>query len=181
MAVSELSTEAPGLIEDVYRDERLGLIRLAFLLTGARDQAEDIVQSAFEAAQPRWDELDDPRAFRRRVVVNRAQDLHRRRYRPRPQPEPPVTHIPELDETWADLRLPRRRDTPRRTADGRAGARSPTGRRERLLRPATRRACQGVTITRVAPGNALLFCPSAYDRHRANRYISSHWSTRMRA
>jgi RNA polymerase sigma factor (sigma-70 family) len=104
MAVSELNTEAPGLIEDVYRDERLGLIRLAFLLTGARDQAEDIVQSAFEAAQPRWDELDDPRAFLRRVVVNRAQDLHRRRYRPRPRPEPPVTHIPELDETWAELR-----------------------------------------------------------------------------
>ena len=102
--MSELNTEPRAAIEDVYRDERLGLIRLAFLLTGARDQAEDIVQSAFEAAQPRWDELDDPRAFLRRVVVNRAQDLHRRRYRPRPRPERPVTQIPELDETWAELR-----------------------------------------------------------------------------
>lgn len=102
-------TEARPAIEDVYRDERLALVRLAYLLTGGRDHAEDIVQTAFEAAQTRWDELDDPHAYLRRVVVNRAQDLHRRRYRQRPRPEPAVTHLPEIDETWTALqRLPDR-------------------------------------------------------------------------
>ncbi|HEY7070141.1 MAG TPA: sigma-70 family RNA polymerase sigma factor [Acidimicrobiales bacterium] len=102
--MSELNTERQDAIEDVYRDQRLGLVRLAFLLTGTRDQADDIVQTAFEAAQPRWDELDDPLAFLRRVVVNQAKDLHRRRYRRRARPEPPVTHIPEIDEIWVELR-----------------------------------------------------------------------------
>ena len=100
----DLNTEPSPAIEDVYRGERLGLLRLAFLLTGARDQAEDIVQTAFAAAQPRWDELSDPLAYLRRVVVNRARDLHRRRYRRRPRLEPAVTHLPEIDETWAELR-----------------------------------------------------------------------------
>ena len=39
------------------------------------------MRTAFDAAQTRWDELDEPVAYLRRVVVNRAQDLHRRRYR----------------------------------------------------------------------------------------------------
>jgi RNA polymerase sigma factor (sigma-70 family) len=104
LALSELNTRPALAIEQVFRDERLGLVRLAYLLTGARDQAEDIVQTAFAAAQPRWDELNDPLAYLRRVVVNRAQDLHRHRHRRRPRPQPAVTHLPEIDETWAELR-----------------------------------------------------------------------------
>ena len=84
--MSDLNTQPAPAIADVYRDERLGLVRLAYLLTGARDHAEDIGQTAFEAAQTRWDAPDDPIAYLRRVVVNRAQDLHRRRYRRRPRP-----------------------------------------------------------------------------------------------
>jgi RNA polymerase sigma factor (sigma-70 family) len=101
--VSELNTEPPLAIEQVFRDQRVALIRLAYLLTGSRDQAEDIVQTAFAAAHRRWSRLDDPLAYLRRVVVNRAQDHHRRRYRRRPVPEGAVTHQPEIDETWAEL------------------------------------------------------------------------------
>jgi RNA polymerase sigma factor (sigma-70 family) len=91
-------------LERVYREERLALIRLAFLLTGSRDAAEDIVQTAFTAAQARWAALSEPVAYLRQVVVNQAGDLHRRSYRTRITSREPVTHLPEIDETWAELR-----------------------------------------------------------------------------
>ena len=100
--------------EDTYADLRLPLLRLAFLLTGSRDQAEDVVQAVFTSAYPRWDSIDEPRAYLRRAVVNAGNDVHRRRAKDRritPEPEP-VTSIPEVDETWAVLvRLPVRQRT----------------------------------------------------------------------
>jgi DNA-directed RNA polymerase specialized sigma24 family protein len=97
----DVRAEPRPSIERVYRDARLGLVRLAYLLTGERDGAEDLVQTAFLAAQPRWAELDDPVAYLRRVIVNQANERHRRRYRRPPDAGEPVTHQPELDETWA--------------------------------------------------------------------------------
>ena len=100
--------------EDTYADLRLPLLRLTFLLTGSRDQAEDVVQAVFTSAYPRWDSIDEPRAYLRRAVVNAGNDVHRRRAKDRrlaPVPEP-VTAIPEVDETWAVLvRLPVRQRT----------------------------------------------------------------------
>jgi len=81
----EQTTTEPAAFEDVYREQRLSLIRLAYLLTGSREQAEDIVQSAFAAAHDRWPEGE------RRLLVHREE----------------TTDIPELDETWAEVkRLP---------------------------------------------------------------------------
>jgi RNA polymerase sigma factor (sigma-70 family) len=106
--VKEMKTQSRPCPDRVYRDERLALIRLAFLLTGSTDQAEDIVQTAFAASYARWDTLDDPVAYLRRVVVNQAKDLHRRRYRRRPPDPEPVTGEAAFDETWTEVcRLPR--------------------------------------------------------------------------
>lgn len=95
------------VLEETYRELRLPLLRLAFLLTGSRETAEDLVQSAFASAQPRWHRIDDQPAYLRRSVVNLAKDGQRREFRRRrllrPEPEP-VTAIPELDETWALVR-----------------------------------------------------------------------------
>lgn len=95
------------MIEETYRELRLPLLRLAFLLTGSRETAEDVVHSAFASAQPRWSGIEDPPAYLRRSVVNLAKDGQRREYRRRrlssSEPEP-VTAIPELDETWAHVR-----------------------------------------------------------------------------
>jgi RNA polymerase sigma factor (sigma-70 family) len=95
------------VLEETYRELRLPLLRLAFLLTGSRETAEDLVQSAFAAAHPRWQQIVDPPTYLRRSVVNLAKDGQRREYRRRrllrPEPEP-VTAIPELDETWALVR-----------------------------------------------------------------------------
>jgi RNA polymerase sigma-70 factor (sigma-E family) len=102
--VSHLSVGAQPPIEQVYRDERLKLVRLAYLLTGSRDVAEDVVQSAFAAAHSRWSRIEEPVAYLRQAIVNQAKDVHRRRYRRPPDPPEPVTHQPDIDETWHELR-----------------------------------------------------------------------------
>ncbi len=90
-------------IEDVYRENRLSLIRLGFLLTGSRHEAEDLVQTAFAAAQPRWSEIDQPIAYLRQVIVNRAKDAQRRAFRAPPSPPEAITQIAEIDETFAAI------------------------------------------------------------------------------
>lgn len=96
------------VLEETYRELRLPLLRLGFLLTGSRETAEDVVQSAFASAQPRWHRIDDPPAYLRRSVVNLVKDgqrrdfRHRRLFRSTPES---VTAIPEFDETWALVRL----------------------------------------------------------------------------
>ncbi len=101
-------------VEDAYAVHRVPLLRLALLLTGSRDQAEDVVQAVFTTAYPRWGDIDEPRAYLRRAVVNASNDVHRRRAKDRrlPREPEPVTSIPEVDETWAVLvRLPVRQRT----------------------------------------------------------------------
>ncbi len=111
----ELSDPETPELEETYRELRLPLLRLAFMLTGSRETAEDVVQSAFASAHPRWHTIDDPPAYLRRSVVNLAKDGQRREYRRRlrhrPEPER-ITEIAELDETWALVRqLPRAQRT----------------------------------------------------------------------
>jgi RNA polymerase sigma factor (sigma-70 family) len=107
--MAKLRTDLPDL-EQIYRDHRLALVRLAFLLTGSREDSEDLVQSAFATASARWDEIEQPLAYLKRAVLNRASDLRKRRARERGRPAgEAVTELPEVDETWAVLkRLPHR-------------------------------------------------------------------------
>jgi RNA polymerase sigma factor (sigma-70 family) len=97
--------------EELYRDHWLALVRLAYLMCGSRDLSEDLVQTVFTSAQPRWHAIDNHVAYLRRAVVNRTKDGQRQDVRRRcahllTEPEP-VTHVPEIDETWALVqRLP---------------------------------------------------------------------------
>lgn len=107
MTELELSESETPVLEETYRELRLPLLRLAFMLTGSRETAEDVVQSAFASAQPRWHAIDDPPAYLRRSVVNLAKDGQRREFRRRLRLRPerePVTRIEEIDETWALVR-----------------------------------------------------------------------------
>jgi RNA polymerase sigma-70 factor (sigma-E family) len=56
------------------------LMRVALLLSGDRDHAEDLVQAAFERTYRSWERarLTDPRAYARRVLVNLRIDRWRR-------------------------------------------------------------------------------------------------------
>jgi RNA polymerase sigma-70 factor (sigma-E family) len=55
------------------------LTRTAYLLTGDRGTAEDLVQSALEKTHRRWDRVDTPEVYVRRVMVNTATSWWRRR------------------------------------------------------------------------------------------------------
>jgi RNA polymerase sigma-70 factor (sigma-E family) len=71
-----------GLIGDLYRREYASLLRLAILLAGDRESAEDIVHDSFAALQSRWTTLSDrgsAAGYLRVSVVNGSRSMHRRR------------------------------------------------------------------------------------------------------
>ncbi len=86
---TELSLDRPEgepaqrRLEDVYARHVPAAMRLAFLLTGDRDKAEDLVQEAFVRCVGRFRHLRMPDAFDaylRRAVVNlHTSSLRRRR------------------------------------------------------------------------------------------------------
>lgn len=94
-------------MEDLYRSERLRLLRLGYLLTSDAQTAEDVVQEAFVSLARRWSDVKHPEAYLRQTVVNRVNDHHRREARPPVDDRPIAIEEPELDETWAIVqRLP---------------------------------------------------------------------------
>lgn len=76
----------PDEDEERFREfvsEQWGLLtRMAYLLTGDRGAAEDLVQSALEKTHRRWGRIlrkDTPGVYVRRVMVNTAISWRRRR------------------------------------------------------------------------------------------------------
>lgn len=62
----------------VHRDGQL-LLRAAYLLTGDRGHAEDLLQTTLERTARHWRRLDgEPTAYARRVLVNLDRDRWRR-------------------------------------------------------------------------------------------------------
>jgi RNA polymerase sigma factor (sigma-70 family) len=80
----------------LYHDEYLGLVRLAYLILGSREQAEEIVQDAFVRLHGRWLRVENPGGYLRISVINGCRDARRRllRYRAR---EP---RLAVRAETW---------------------------------------------------------------------------------
>jgi RNA polymerase sigma-70 factor (sigma-E family) len=87
------------------------LLRLAYVLTGNRADAEDAVQDALSRALPRWEHIrttGDPDAYVRRMVVN-AHTSWWRKFRRRESPvaevfdtgEEPAPRHEERDRVWA--------------------------------------------------------------------------------
>lgn len=80
------------------------MLRLAVLLVGSAQQAEEVVQDAFEAVGQRWGSLDRPGGYLRTCVVNGSRAVLRRRELERrhavAQAAPPV----EAPERLIELR-----------------------------------------------------------------------------
>jgi RNA polymerase sigma factor (sigma-70 family) len=88
--------------EDLYRAIWPPAVRLAWLLSGSRELAEDIVHDAFLRVEATWQELADPLPYFRRMVINGVRSEHRhalveRRHRPDP---PGPAFDPEMEEVW---------------------------------------------------------------------------------
>lgn len=87
--------------DSFYRQYALSLTRLAALLTGSREAAEDVVQDVFARMHQRWnsfDTNDQALAYARASVVNGTKNLKRRRqYSVPAEPPHPSTMSAEAE------------------------------------------------------------------------------------
>lgn len=105
--------------ESFYRDTYRPTLGIAIALTSNSAEAEDLVQEAFVAAHRRWDQIsgyDQPQAWVRRVVINRATSMRRRlgveiralaRIGPAADISPDLS--PETAEVWREVQQLSRR------------------------------------------------------------------------
>src|SRR5262245_29388408 len=77
----ELAPDPPISFVDLYRSAYADMVRLAYLLTGSQETAEDVVQDAFARMHRTYSRIDEPRAYLRRSVVNACTSHHRTRLR----------------------------------------------------------------------------------------------------
>lgn len=105
--------------EVFYSEQYRPLLSIAVALTMDRAAAEDLVQETFITAHRRWDRIsqyDNPKAWLRRVLINRATSRKRRlgsEVRAISRIGPPQSVEPDLSaetsEVWSEVRrLPRR-------------------------------------------------------------------------
>jgi RNA polymerase sigma-70 factor (sigma-E family) len=75
---------AAGPVADLYAEHAVGLIRLAVVMLGDRQAAEDVVQDAFCGLHRRWAHVDDQAkalSYARSAVLNGCRSELRRRIR----------------------------------------------------------------------------------------------------
>lgn len=89
----------------LFERERASLTRLAHVITGSNQLAEDLVQDAYLRWADRGD-VTNPAGYLRTVVVNLSRDLLRRADVARRvvSERPVLLGEPDLDETWAVVR-----------------------------------------------------------------------------
>jgi RNA polymerase sigma factor (sigma-70 family) len=97
---------SPPSFEETYRACYGQLTRVAHLITGSNEVAEEVVQDAFVALYPRYATVERPDGYLYRSVVNGCRTWIRRKQTGlrvvRPE-RAGVTAAPELDETWTAL------------------------------------------------------------------------------
>ncbi len=95
--------------EDFHDEHRAAMLRLGHLLCGSTEAGEEIAQEAFVAVHSRWSSLDEPAAYLRVVVVNKARSVQRRqiveRRHLRSVRETSPELLPEIDEMWQQLKV----------------------------------------------------------------------------
>lgn len=116
------------------------LVHAAYLLTGDRGLAEDLVQTALARTWPHWDRIraDNPDAYVHRVLVRLSQTWWRRRWRG----EVPTDEIPEVTAGGS----PEADGVIERIRLARALARLPRGQRQVLVL----RFVEDLSVTEVA-------------------------------
>ena len=72
---------APNGLDAVYREHFAGLMRVAFLMLGSNDAAEDLVHDVFLRCADRLADLENPSSYLRVSVVNACRREFRRRTR----------------------------------------------------------------------------------------------------
>lgn len=103
----------PQSLADLYRQQYGRMVRLAYLLTGSNEVAEELVQDVFARLYRRWDRAEHPRAYLRAAVVNACRSHQRRmRLERTHRAEAVSASSMEPDELWDALAsLPGRQRT----------------------------------------------------------------------
>ncbi|MGH3507018.1 MAG: SigE family RNA polymerase sigma factor [Nocardioidaceae bacterium] len=101
------ATAAPDRLEfaDYVAAQRPSLLRAAYAITGDRDSAEDLLQSALAGVFTHWAGIRDHRAadrYVRRAMVNQQASWFRQRWR---TAERVMAELPEPNERWDDPRV----------------------------------------------------------------------------
>jgi RNA polymerase sigma-70 factor (sigma-E family) len=99
-----------GSFEALYVAEAKAMSRLAYLMVGSPEQAQELTHDAFARLYERWDTIDNPGAYLRTTVVNGCRDSLRRRLladRERPDVRPDA-HLGADHLIDALARLPHR-------------------------------------------------------------------------
>jgi RNA polymerase sigma-70 factor (sigma-E family) len=88
-----------------YEAQRSKVVGKAYLLTRSDVAAEDLAQDALLVLQQHWDEVTNPHAYVRTVLVNRCMRWSQRsRFAEERTPRPPqFSEDPEPDEMWDAL------------------------------------------------------------------------------
>ncbi|WP_141979996.1 SigE family RNA polymerase sigma factor [Saccharothrix saharensis] len=89
------ASTGPLTLEDLYRQHRMRLVRLALLLVDEPATAEDVVQEAFTGLHRNWSNLRDAQAavgYLRTAVVNGSRSVLRRRKTARDYTPPHVAN-----------------------------------------------------------------------------------------
>ena len=89
--------------EALYADEVDAMARLAFLMVGSEEQAEELVHDAFARLYERWDRVDNPGGYLRTCVVNACRDRLRRRSVERRHPTASPTAETSATDDLADV------------------------------------------------------------------------------
>lgn len=99
-----------GSLVELYRERHQPMVRLAYLLTGDRAVAEELVQDAFIAVHRSWDRVTSPGGYLRVAVVNACRSWGRRQVMERERRPAAADHAMLVaDEMWdALLTLPER-------------------------------------------------------------------------
>ncbi|HVF76037.1 MAG TPA: SigE family RNA polymerase sigma factor [Acidimicrobiales bacterium] len=99
-----------GPFVELYRERHEPMVRLAYLLTGDRAAAEELVQDAFIAVHRSWGRVTQPSAYLRTAVVNACRSWGRRQVLERDRRPASAEHaFLVADEMWDLLQtLPER-------------------------------------------------------------------------
>lgn len=88
-------------LENLYRAEYTGMVRLAFTFVGNNAEAEEIVQDSFVEIARRLADVREPGAYLRTVVVSRCRSaLRRRKVRQDHPPTRPPDLPPDTEPMW---------------------------------------------------------------------------------
>lgn len=91
----------PPRLVQAYTDDRLALVRLAFLITGDRHCAEEVVHEAFVSTLRAWERVRETRPYLRAAVVNGSRTwLRRRKLERRHASDRAEVSISTPDELW---------------------------------------------------------------------------------